>query len=139
MLFFSAPSFQTMHLLCTISFHHKTRVVFFPQHFFANSTPTMHTLKTINMSSNMSVEVPQTKNHFTRVLQIPLICHVIKKLCHKDKKLYMGFVDIEKAFNRVSRKVMQWMIRKISLPEISVRAVMRLDHRAKMEVKVGSE
>ena len=51
----------------------------------------------------------------------------------------MGFVDIEKAFNRVSRKVMQWMIRKISLPEISVRAVMRLDHRAKMEVKVGSE
>ena len=40
----------------------------------------MCTLKTINPSSNMSVEVPHTKNHFTRVLLIPLSFHVIIKL-----------------------------------------------------------
>ena len=47
---------------------------------FANSISTMDTLKTINPSPNMSVEVPNTKNHFTRVLQILLACHVIIKL-----------------------------------------------------------
>ena len=33
----------------------------------------------------------------------------------KDKKLYMCFVDMEKAFDKVSRKVMEWATTKNSL------------------------
>ena len=32
---------------------------------------------------------------------------------NKKKKLYMGFVDIEKAFDRVPRKVLEWAMRKV--------------------------
>ena len=30
----------------------------------------------------------------------------------KDKKLYMCFVDLEKPFDRVPRRVMQWALRR---------------------------
>ena len=56
----------------------------------------------------------------------------------KDNKLYMCFVDIEKAFDRVPRKVMEWAMRKKGLSEIMVRAVMRLYDGAKARVRVGS-
>ena len=36
--------------------------------------------------------------------------------CRGKKKLYMSFVDIEKAFDRVPRKVMEWAMRKKGLP-----------------------
>ena len=57
----------------------------------------------------------------------------------KKKKLYMCLVDIEKAFDRVPRKVMKWAMRKKSLPEVIVRAVMTLYHGEKTKVRVGSE
>ena len=41
----------------------------------------------------------------------------------KEKKLYMCFVDLEKAFDRVPRKVMKWALREKSLPEVLVKAV----------------
>ena len=44
----------------------------------------------------------------------------------KDKKLYICFVDMEKAFDRVPRKVMEWAMRKKGLSEVMVRAVMSL-------------
>ena len=56
----------------------------------------------------------------------------------KDKKLCMCFVDMEKAFDRLSRKVMEWAMRKKSLSEVMVRAVMSLYNGAKIRVKVGS-
>ena len=55
----------------------------------------------------------------------------------KDK-MYMGFVDLEKAFDRVPRRVMEWAIRKKGLPEILVKAVMSLYERAETKVRVGS-
>ena len=54
----------------------------------------------------------------------------------KDKKLYMCFVDLEKAFNRVPRRVMQWTLRKKELPEILVKVVMSLYEGSKTKVKV---
>ena len=47
------------------------------------------------------------------------------------KKLYMCFVDLEKAFERVLRKVLEWAMRKTERPEVVVRSVMCLYEGAK--------
>ena len=57
----------------------------------------------------------------------------------KRKELHMCFLDIEKAFDRVSRKVMEGVIRKKCFPEVIVRTVTSLYHKAKTKVEVGSE
>ena len=56
----------------------------------------------------------------------------------KEKKLYMCFVDLEKAFDRVPRKVMKWTMRKKGLSEVMVRSVMRLYDGTKTRVRVES-
>ena len=56
----------------------------------------------------------------------------------KDKKLYTCFVDMEKAFDRVPRKVMEWAMRKKDLSQVIVRAVMSLYDDAKTRARVGS-
>ena len=38
----------------------------------------------------------------------------------KKRKLYMCFADIEKAFDRVPRKVMEWAMRKKGLSEVII-------------------
>jgi len=40
-----------------------------------------------------------------------------KKFRGKGKKLYFGFVDLEKAFNRVPREVIRWAMRKWGVGE----------------------
>ena len=57
----------------------------------------------------------------------------------KGKKLYMCFVDLEKAFDRVPRKVIEWAMRKKGIPEAMVRVMMSLYEGAKTRVRVGSE
>ena len=52
--------------------------------------------------------------------------------------MYLCFVDMEKAFDRVPRKVMEWAMRKKDRPEVMVRAVMSLYDGAKTRVRVGS-
>ena len=37
-----------------------------------------------------------------------------------EKKLYMCFVDLEKAFDRVQRKVLEWALRKKEISEVLV-------------------
>ena len=56
----------------------------------------------------------------------------------KNKKLYTCFVDMEKAFDRVPRKVMEWAMRKKGLSEVMVLAVMSLYDGAETRVRVGS-
>ena len=51
----------------------------------------------------------------------------------------MCFVDMEKAFDRVSRKVMNWVMRKKGLLEVMVRAVISLCDGAETRVRVGSK
>ena len=51
----------------------------------------------------------------------------------------MSFVDLETAFDRVSRRVMQYALRKKGLPKILVKAVISLYEGLKTKVKVGSE
>ena len=44
----------------------------------------------------------------------------------KGEKLYMCFVDPEKALNTVPRKVLGWAMRKKGIPEVLFRPVMSL-------------
>ena len=56
----------------------------------------------------------------------------------KNKKLYMCFVDLEKVFDSVPRRVLQWALRK-KLPKILVKAVTSLYEGSQTKVKVESE
>ena len=61
-----------------------------------------------------------------------------EKYQDEGKKLYMCFIDLEKAFERVLRKVMEWAMRKKKVLEVMVKAVMSLYDGAKTKVKLGS-
>ena len=51
----------------------------------------------------------------------------------------MCFVDLEKAFEKVPRRVLEWAMRKRGIPEAKVKAVMSLYEGAKTRVRVGLE
>ena len=53
--------------------------------------------------------------------------------------MYMCFVDLEKAFDRVLRRVLEWAMRNRCIPEAIVRAVMSFYEGAKTNVRVGLE
>ena len=55
----------------------------------------------------------------------------------KNRKLFICFVDLEKTFDRVPRKVIEWALRKKLVPESLVQAVMSIYKGAKTRVKVG--
>jgi len=50
-------------------------------------------------------------------------------------KLYFGFVDLEKAFDRVPREVISWAMRKLGVEEWLVSAVMSMYSGAKTVVR----
>ena len=51
------------------------------------------------------------------------------------KKLYFGFVDLEKAFDRVPREVISWAMSKLGVEEWLVLAVMSMYSGAKTVVR----
>ena len=53
----------------------------------------------------------------------------------KGKKLYFGFVDLEKAFDRVPREVISWAMRKLGVEEWLVLAVLSMYTSAKTVVR----
>ena len=48
-------------------------------------------------------------------------------------------MDLEKAFDRVPRKVLEWALRKKEIPDVLVRSVMLLYDLAKTRVRADSE
>ena len=50
--------------------------------------------------------------------------------------MYMCFVDLEKAFERVPRRAMKWAMRKKGLPEILVKAVISLHEGAETKLEL---
>ena len=54
-----------------------------------------------------------------------------------NKRLYMAFVDLEKAFDRVPRKVIWWALRKLGVDEWIVRLVQGMYSNARSRVRVG--
>ena len=61
-----------------------------------------------------------------------------EKFRGRNKKRYMCFVDLRKAFDRVSIKVIEWALRKKGSAEVSVQAVMSLYEGSRTKVRVGS-
>ena len=53
----------------------------------------------------------------------------------KNKKLYFAFVDLEKAFNRVPRKVIWWAMRKLGIEEWIVRFVQAMYNNTRSKVE----
>ena len=66
---------------------------------------------------------------------------VVRQLQEKylavNKRLYMAFVDLEKAFDRVPRKVIWWALRKLGVEELIVRLVQGMYANARSWVRVG--
>ena len=66
---------------------------------------------------------------------------VVRQLQEKylaaNKRLYMAFVDLEKAFDRVPRKVIWWVLRKLGVEEWIVQLVQGMDANARSCVHVG--
>ena len=54
----------------------------------------------------------------------------------KNRKLFICFVDLKKAFDRVPRKVIEWALRKKLVPGRLVQAVMSMYKEAKTRVQV---
>ena len=66
----------------------------------------------------------------------------LQEYLDKEKKLYMCFVDLEKAFDRVQRRVLEWAMRKRGIPEslcegAKTRVRVGLELSEEFEVKVG--
>ena len=55
---------------------------------------------------------------------------------HAKKKLHICSADLEKAFDRVPRKVLEWALRKNGTPEVLVRSAMRLYEEQRHESKL---
>lgn len=64
-----------------------------------------------------------------------IVRQVQEKYRAKDKKLYLAFVDLEKAFDRVPREVMRWALRQLNVEEWLVSAVMVMYDGARTVVR----
>ena len=66
---------------------------------------------------------------------------VVRQLQEKylaaNKRLYMAFVDLEKAFDHVPRKVIWWALRKLGVDEWIVHLVQGMYSNARSRVHVG--
>ena len=66
---------------------------------------------------------------------------VVRQLQEKylaaNKRLYMAFIDLEKGFDRVPRKVIRWALRKLGVEEWIVWLVQGMYANARSRVRVG--
>ena len=60
-----------------------------------------------------------------------------EKYLDANKRLYMAFIDLEKAFDRVPRKVIWWALRKFGVEEWTVRLVQVIYTNWRSHVRVG--
>ena len=70
-----------------------------------------------------------------QLLSISKCSNIFSTFLSKQKKLYFGFVDLEKAFDRVPREVISWAMRKLGVEERLVSAVVSMYIGAKTVVR----
>ena len=58
-----------------------------------------------------------------------------EKYMEKKKDLWMAFVDLEKAFDRVPREVLWWALRKMNVPEQLLEVIKAMYNHAKTAVR----
>ena len=56
-----------------------------------------------------------------------------------NRKLYLCFVDLEKAFDRVPRKVVEWSLQTKGVPEVIVVAMISLFEETTTKMRVRSD
>ena len=66
-----------------------------------------------------------------------VVRHLQEKYLAVNKRLYMAFVDLEKAFDRVPRNVIWWALRKLGVEEWIVCLVQEMYANARCRVRVG--
>ena len=60
-----------------------------------------------------------------------------EKYLPANKRLYVAFVDLEKAFDGVPRKIIWWALRKLSVEEWIVWLVQEMSANERSHVRVG--
>ena len=69
--------------------------------------------------------------------EIFIFRQVHKKYLSKHKDLYFAFVDLEKAFDCVPRKVLWWALRKVGVDEWLIRTIQAMYTNAKSSVEIN--
>ena len=67
-----------------------------------------------------------------------IVCQLQEKHLAANKLLYMAFVDLEKAFDRVPRDVIWWAMQKLGINKWLVRLVQSMYKDVRSRVRVGS-
>ena len=62
-----------------------------------------------------------------------------EKYIAANKLLYFAFVDLEKAFDRVPRKVLWWALRSLRVEECAVRVIQGMYSNARSRVRVNGQ
>ena len=66
-----------------------------------------------------------------------IVRQIQEKYLAKNKNLYLAFVDLEKAFDRVPRRVLWWAMRVVGVPEWIIKVVQAMYSGAKSRVRVN--
>ena len=72
-------------------------------------------------------------------VDIDVLRQVHEKYLDKNKDLYFAFVDLEKAFDRVPRKVLWWVLRKVGVDEWLIRTMQAMYTNAKSSVRINGQ
>ena len=61
-----------------------------------------------------------------------------EKYIRKNRNLYFAFVDLQKTYDRVPRKVLWWALRKVGIPEWIVRVLQIMNQIARSQVRINN-
>ena len=67
-----------------------------------------------------------------------ILCQ-LQKYFAADKPLYIAFVDLEKAFYRVPRKVLLWALRSVGVDEWAIRIIQCMYTKARSRARVNGQ
>ena len=70
---------------------------------------------------------------------IVIVRQLQEKYIAAKKLLYFAFVDLEKAFDRVPRKILWWAMRKLGIEEWAIRVIQGIYSNARSRVRVNRQ